>query len=395
MHLLNISLACCVFFGLKFQILEISSQSILEPCFEEDEDLAKCSKSDNICDKNTDFGEIRLFRLPGFKVGHVRRLELEEGRSYKLITRAMRPLLFEIPEFLSHEECDHIMLLAREMGLSASFIGRDNLNEGDLERAMKIADTNTTLEFKDEFARDFSIWDANNDGIIDISEIKRFAERYRALHLKDDEVIKMLKLSDTSRNAAQLTEQGMTTNALFRQWNLKKILSYMTILKSSSPHHKFRFSEQVWLRQDKTADHVLRRLHERIIKLTRIPRKLVRGGESMQVVRYQVSGHYHAHFDSGVDQSIPCCHQFPSLKPPQCGLCRFITILYYLNDVEQGGETAFPVADNSSIKWEVRPVTRKNESCVIYSYKRFSCSLHRHHKVSPTFSEGLNKRSHF
>ena len=26
-------------------------------------------------------------------------------------------------------------------------------------------------------------------------------------------------------------------------------------------------------------------------------------------------------------------------------VCRYITILYYLNDVEEGGETAFPVAD--------------------------------------------------
>ena len=33
--------------------------------------------------------------------------------------------------------------------------------------------------------------------------------------------------------------------------------------------------------------------------------------------------------------------------------CRFITILYYLNDVEQGGETAFPVADNFTVKWKV------------------------------------------
>ena len=27
---------------------------------------------------------------------------------------------------------------------------------------------------------------------------------------------------------------------------------------------------------------------------------------------------------------------------------RYITILYYLNDVEEGGETAFPVADNDT-----------------------------------------------
>lgn len=27
---------------------------------------------------------------------------------------------------------------------------------------------------------------------------------------------------------------------------------------------------------------------------------------------------------------------------------RFITILYYLNDVDEGGETAFPIADQES-----------------------------------------------
>ncbi|XP_078355780.1 transmembrane prolyl 4-hydroxylase-like [Oculina patagonica] len=69
----------------------------------------------------------------------------------------------------------------------------------------------------------------------------------------------------------------------------------------------------------------------------------------MQVVRYQTFGHYHAHYDSGLDPNVPCCHQNPSLKPPQCRLCRFITILYYLNNVKEGGETAFPVADNSTI----------------------------------------------
>lgn len=35
-------------------------------------------------------------------------------------------------------------------------------------------------------------------------------------------------------------------------------------------------------------------------------------------------------------------------------LFRFITILYYLNDVEEGGETAFPVADQPDYDHEVR-----------------------------------------
>ncbi|XP_029188184.2 transmembrane prolyl 4-hydroxylase-like [Acropora millepora] len=354
MHLLSFSFVFSVIFLLKFLLSEISSQSIFSkyqvPCFEEDKKLAKCDKSE--CDLTTDSGQKKLFRLPGYRVGHIRWLELEEMRSYKLITRAMKPLLFEIPEFLSSEECDHIISLAIESGLKASTIGRDISKPEGLDEAMKTADVNTPLDFKDDFAGNFSVWDENSDGIIDVLEVKKFAEKSKALHLNEEEVKEMLTISGPGEIAAHFTEKGMITDRLFNQLNLKKIVSYMSALKMTSPRHKFRFSDQVWLRQDKTADQVLRRLHERIIKLTRLPRKLVQGSESMQVVRYQTSGHYHTHYDSGVDESLPCCHQFPSLQPPQCGLCRFITILYYLNDVEQGGETAFPVADNSSIKLE-------------------------------------------
>lgn len=152
----------------------------------------------------------------------------------------------------------------------------------------------------------------------------------------------------------------ITTNYL-SEGNIKKVISYMSFLRSTSPRHKFRYSEQAWLRQDKTADHILRRLHERISKLTKLPRKLLQGSESMQVVRYQASGHYHAHFDSGMDPSVPCCHQNVDLKPPQCRLCRFATILYYLNDVEQGGETAFPLADNSTITFKELPNPESDE----------------------------------
>lgn len=35
-------------------------------------------------------------------------------------------------------------------------------------------------------------------------------------------------------------------------------------------------------------------------------------------------------------------------------LCRYLTVLYFLNDVEEGGETAFPVADNETFDEEVR-----------------------------------------
>ena len=62
----------------------------------------------------------------------------------------------------------------------------------------------------------------------------------------------------------------------FNKLNIKKILQYMDFLKNNSPHHRFRFSQQAWLPQDKTADPVLRRLHERLVlancKVTNIER---------------------------------------------------------------------------------------------------------------------------
>ena len=85
---------------------------------------------------------------------------------------------------------------------------------------------------------------------------------------------------------------GKVSSTLFHKWNLKKALSYMAYLKKSSPQHSFRFSDQAWLRQDRTADHVLRRLHERWVQFNLLS---LRGWnwwtnfvESSKVTRYTV-----------------------------------------------------------------------------------------------------------
>lgn len=36
-----------------------------------------------------------------------------------------------------------------------------------------------------------------------------------------------------------------------------------------------------------------------------------------------------------------------------------MTILFYLNDVEEGGETAFPVANNNTLDYQVHQVKKK------------------------------------
>lgn len=317
-----------------------------EPCFAEEQFLHLCTDPTESCHEER-ADEIELLRLDGVKTGHERWVELTEGVKYKMITRAMKPLLFEIPRFLSDEECEHIISLAKESGLVMSIAGFDvAAYEGDLDEDMREADANWTLDHDERFAKAFNLWDVNNDGFIDANEVRHFAQKRKLLFMREDEVPTMFKRIGLSESL----KDGKMSRAAFAKTNIKKLLWYMDFLKEKSPRHRPRYSQQAWLRQDRNADPILRRLLARIQKLTQLPRKVIQAGEWMQVVQYDPFGHYHGHLDSNPSQdfSIPCCHQ-NHFGYHDCRICRFITILYYLNDVEEGGETAFLLADNSTV----------------------------------------------
>mmetsp|Transcript_11598 Transcript_11598/g.32872 ORF Transcript_11598/g.32872 Transcript_11598/m.32872 type:complete len:346 (-) Transcript_11598:300-1337(-) len=70
------------------------------------------------------------------------------------------------------------------------------------------------------------------------------------------------------------------------------------------------------------ADQVISDIEERIARFTHIP---VAHQEDMQVLKYDIGQKYGAHYDSLTD-----------------GSPRIATVLMYLSDVEEGGETAFP-----------------------------------------------------
>lgn len=59
---------------------------------------------------------------------------------------------------------------------------------------------------------------------------------------------------------------------------------------------------------------------------------------------------------------------------------RYVTVLYYLNDVEEGGETAFPMADNTTRNMEVRcwsgnkEIWWENLCCIICGRSNFTFS---------------------
>nr|XP_023892476.1 probable prolyl 4-hydroxylase 3 [Quercus suber]XP_023892477.1 probable prolyl 4-hydroxylase 3 [Quercus suber] len=86
-------------------------------------------------------------------------------------------------------------------------------------------------------------------------------------------------------------------------------------------------------------DKIIRDLERRIADFTLIP---VEHGEGLQVLHYEVGQKYEPHFDF-----------FHNELYTRNGGQRLATLLMYLSDVEEGGETVFPAANQnfSSVPW--------------------------------------------
>lgn len=112
-----------------------------------------------------------------------------------------------------------------------------------------------------------------------------------------------------------------------------------------------RTSTNAWLRRSEV-DLIYRRVAELLnVDEGVVSQDVARGGraEAMQVVHYAPGQHYVAHHDFGV-------HNSPNT--------RFATVLLYLNNVTEGGDTYFPKA-NHHLGLSVKPV--KGKAVLFYS----------------------------
>ncbi|CAN6232849.1 unnamed protein product [Urochloa humidicola] len=104
-----------------------------------------------------------------------------------------------------------------------------------------------------------------------------------------------------------------------------------------SKDSRVRTSSGMFLQRGR--DKVIRTIEKRIADYTFIP---VEHGEGLQVLHYEVGQKYEPHFDYFLDE-------FNTKNGGQ----RMATLLMYLSDVEEGGETIFPDANvnSSSLPW--------------------------------------------
>ncbi|XP_071768798.1 transmembrane prolyl 4-hydroxylase [Centroberyx gerrardi] len=275
--------------------------------------------------------DISLPRVEGIRVGHVQKVSLVPDKVHEMRTLSLKPLLFEIPEFLSEEECRVVMQLAQLKGLMESQL---MVQEGQEEL---VEELNLSPE------EIFNLLDINQDGQLQLHEILTHSRVRDGIWLTPEnlrEIYAGLKADKDDNGLLSLEEFRLLSSDAFQRFLLQRGVKRSQLVRNS---------RHTWLYQGKGAHQVLQDLKKRVTRLTRLPSALVDLSEPLQVVRYEQGGHYHAHHDSGpVYPETACTHTrlAANTSTPFETSCRYITVLFYLNSVEGGGETAFPVADN-------------------------------------------------
>lgn len=282
------------------------------------------------------FGNFKIPQVEPVKVGHIRKLNLTEGFEHEIITAAIHPPIFEIPNFLSEEECDHIIKLAKNEGMETSQTLREGVKQ----------DTRALGKNTKEY---FDVWDLNHDGQIDMDEMVHNLENQLDFTTEKTTLLKMYSALGLDKD-----EDEKISFQEFKQRNIPEMAKFIGKVKEEQPHTKSRHSRQAWIQSvSGRLDSVIASIQERVHRLTMLPMELIKTSEYLQVVSYGPMGHYNCHLDSDfIRPRRPCCHHLGS-ELKHCRVCRYATVLYFLDNVEDGGETAFPIADNSTFDEEV------------------------------------------
>ncbi|KAM8829848.1 transmembrane prolyl 4-hydroxylase-like [Synchiropus picturatus] len=272
-----------------------------------------------------------LPRIEGIRVGHVQSVSLVSSKTHKMKTLSLKPLLFEIPDFLSEEECRVVVQLAQLKGLmesQATLFGQEQEESNQPLLSLSTGEV-------------FSLLDLNQDKLLQREEIVTHSRSRDGTWLSPVSLRQILA-------ALESCTTGMLTLEEFKQvYNPSQRAGQQQSAKLWS-HFKQK-SKHTWLHQGAGSHHVLQTLRKRVTTLTRLPATLVDMSEPLQVVRYAPGDYSHAHHDSSPSHpETSCAHT--RLAGNRSTLtevsCRYLTVSLFLNSVDEGGDATFPVADN-------------------------------------------------
>jgi hypoxia-inducible factor prolyl 4-hydroxylase len=201
-------------------------------------------------------------RREGFQVGHIQVIQLK-GQQHQMLTRSLRPLMFEIPHFLSDAECDRIVERAEKKGLDVS---KTMADDSKIE-SPKLIDIQISRykRIGRRFANHFS----------SVEKMTEFINQAEGIYPRRADAEKMFKIFDVN------DDNNITEEELFLASDkvMKSLYNCLEGYKSN-PLYRSRYSSQTWL---PIKDKLLHEIEDKIVQATNLPKHIVENSEDLQV----------------------------------------------------------------------------------------------------------------
>ena len=222
------------------------------------------------------FSDVRLPRRDAVAVGHVQSIQLGEEKSVQLKTRSLKPPIFEIPDLLSGEECDHLVGLAKRNGFEESETATRS------KRRVTREGTNATLteEHMKKYCKKISRYDDNKDGNITMMEFAGYVYHITRMLVRTSDLWTVYETL-LPEGARVITYENCTkinrtqfVEFVFQLFNINRLRYY-----------KARYSEHSWIELNDEADKdpVLKRVKKRITEVTQMSVLQIEHSEALQV----------------------------------------------------------------------------------------------------------------
>jgi len=204
--------------------------------------------------------DYQLTRKDPVRVGHETEIKLNlHKQRHKVKTLSVNPPIFEVRNFLSPEECEYIVFLAKRAGLHDSPVHES-----------EIRDFQTTPGV-------FSEWDVNNDSFVEPVEFTYIRNKGN-LYLTEVEMMGMLENLNIDKNG-----DNKMDFLEFQSVTAERIGQFFRELSQNHPRLRSRLSKQAWIWHYGAYDQLLEGFHERVARLTGLPHELIEVSEPMQV----------------------------------------------------------------------------------------------------------------
>ena len=221
------------------------------------------------------FSDVRLPRRDAVAVGHVESIQLDEEKSVQLKTLSVKPPVFEIPDFLSSEECDHFVEIAKRNGLEESETKAES-------KGVTREGTNASLteEHMIKYCKRISRYDNDKDGNITMMEFAGYVHYITRMLVRTTDLWTVYETL-LPEGARMITFENCTkvnrtqfVEFVYQLFNMNRLRYY-----------KVRYSEHSWVELNDEADRdpVLKHVKKKIAEVTQMSVSQIEHSEALQV----------------------------------------------------------------------------------------------------------------